>query len=109
MTGWWNVLDNSPLQLKAAIAQGPVSVAIRADTIIFAYYAGGILNTPMCGTTLDHGVVAVGYGVENGVEFYIVRNSWGPDWGEQGYIRIGVQEGKGICGIQTASVWPETN
>ena len=84
-------------------------MAIEADTIVFAYYAGGILSSPLCGTNLDHGVTAVGYGVENGREFYIIRNSWGPDWGDHGYIRIGIVEGKGICGIQTGSVWPETN
>jgi hypothetical protein len=63
----------------------------------------------MCGTNLDHGVTAVGYGVENGREFYIVRNSWGENWGDNGYIKIGIEQGKGVCGIQTASVWPETN
>lgn len=109
VTNWWNVLDNDPAQLKAAIAQGPVTVSIQADTIVFQYYAGGILSSPLCGTKLDHGVTAVGYGTENGREFYIVRNSWGPDWGEQGYIRMGIQEGAGICGIQTGSVWPETD
>ena len=76
--------------------------------MLFAFYNGGILNSNLCGTTLDHGVTAVGYGVEKGREFYIVRNSWGPDWGDQGYIRIGIAEGVGICGIQSASVWPET-
>ena len=76
--------------------------------MLFAFYNGGILNSNLCGTTLDHGVTAVGYGVEKGREFYIVRNSWGPDWGDKGYIRIGIVEGVGICGIQSASVWPET-
>jgi KDEL-tailed cysteine endopeptidase len=66
------------------------------------------MNTPLCGTDLDHGVTAVGYGIEGGREFYLVRNSWGPDWGDKGYIKIGVAPGKGICGIQMESVWPET-
>ena len=109
VTNWWNVLDEDPMQLKAAIAQGPVTVAIEADTIVFQYYAGGVLSSGMCGTKLDHGVTAVGYGkTEAGVEYYIVRNSWGPDWGVGGYINIGIEKGPGVCGIQLGSVWPGT-
>jgi len=63
-------------------------------------YTSGII-TKNCGTQLDHGVLAVGYGVENGVEYFIVKNSWGPSWGESGYVRIGVADGAGICGIQS--------
>jgi len=105
-TGSVNVTPNSALALKTAIAAGPVSVAIEADTFTFQFYGGGILNSSRCGTNLDHGVVAVGYGVENGKEFYIVRNSWGASWGENGYIRIAVVDGAGICGIQMEPVYP---
>jgi C1A family cysteine protease len=58
------------------------------------------MSSGLCGTKIDHGVTAVGYGkTESGVEFYIVRNSWGANWGELGYIRLGIQEGAGVCGI----------
>jgi len=72
-------------------------------------YSGGIFDSASCGTNLDHAVAAVGYGSENGQDFYIVRNSWGASWGEKGYIRIAAVEGKGICGIQQVSLWPSTN
>lgn len=73
-------------------------------------YKGGILDDDKCGTKLDHGVLAVGFGVEDGKEYYIVKNSWGASWGEEGYIRIAVEKtGKGICGIQTDSCWPSTD
>lgn len=82
------VKANSADQLKAAIAKGPVSVTIEADTSVFQMYNGGVLDSSKCGYSLDHAVAAVGYGVENGVEYFLVRNSWGTSWGESGYIKI---------------------
>jgi xylem cysteine proteinase len=101
------VQSNSASQLLAAIATGPVSVTVEADTSTFQGYTGGILNSAACGTNLDHAITAVGYGNTNGQNYYIVRNSWGGSWGDQGYIMIAAVEGtKGICGIQQTSVWP---
>ena len=101
------VATNSALALKTAIADGPVSVAIEADTFVFQFYSGGILNSKSCGTNLDHGVVAVGYGVDaSGKAYYIVRNSWGASWGLGGYVNIAIVDGAGICGIQMDAVYP---
>ena len=106
-TGGAQVATNNALALKTAIAAGPVSVAIEADTFVFQFYSGGILNSKACGTDLDHGVVAVGYGVDtNNKPYYIVRNSWGSSWGNSGYILIAIVEGAGICGIQMEPVYP---
>jgi len=91
----------------AAVAEGPVSVAIEADTFVFQFYSGGVFKEAGCGTNLDHGVAVVGYGNEGGDDYYIVRNSWGPSWGEQGYIKIAAVEGDGICGIQMQPVYPQ--
>ena len=96
-------------QLKAAIEIQPISVGVEADTS-FQLYDSGILNDDLCGADLDHAVTAVGYGIENGVEYYLVRNSWGSSWGENGYIRILAGfDGLGICGILEDSLYPETN
>jgi len=106
-----DVAQNNQEQLKAAIAKGPVSVAIEADTFVFQFYSGGILNDEGCGTNLDHGVVAVGYGVENGQEYFLVRNSWGASWGDNGYIKIandGKANSPGICGIASQPTYPIT-
>ena len=103
-----SVSTNNADALKAAIALGPVSVAIEADTFVFQFYSGGVLNSKACGTNLDHGVVAVGYGVDGaGKAYYIVRNSWGPSWGLKGYIHIAIVAGAGICGIQMEPVYPQ--
>jgi len=104
-----SVPKKSASQLKAAIANGPVSVTVEADTRVFQLYTGGVLNSSKCGTQLDHAITAVGYGVENGQEFYIVRNSWGASWGDKGYIKIAAVDGLGICGIQQVSVYPYTS
>lgn len=66
----------------AAIALGPVSVAINAGNPVFRYYSGGIISSKLCGVNLDHGVAAVGYGEDDGVKYWLVRNSWGTSWGE---------------------------
>lgn len=66
-------------------------------------YTGGILNDPNCGKSLNHEVLVVGYGVESGVQYYLVQNTWGASWGDHGYIKIAAVDGPGICGIQMSS------
>jgi len=72
-------------------------------------YTSGVLNSTSCGTSLDHAITAVGYGTEGGQDYYLVRNSWGASWGDQGYIKIAAVAGKGICGIQQTSLYPSTS
>ena len=72
------------------------------SSTVFQFYKSGILDSQQCGTTLDHGVLVVGYGVENDIPYWVVKNSWGENWGENGYIRIARSEStntNGICGI----------
>lgn len=104
-----NVPKNSVSALKEAIAKQPVAVTVDAAAYPFMHYIKGIVTDKTCGTSLDHAVIAVGYGTENGTDYYIVRNSWGDHWGESGYIRIAAVDGEGICGIQKMSLYPETN
>lgn len=72
---------------------------------MFKNYKRGIVNSPKCGTKVDHVVNAVGFGKDaKGTNFYIIRNSWGPRWGDKGYIKIAasdVNDGWGICSIQS--------
>lgn len=70
----------------------------------------GIYNGP-CGTNLDHAVVIVGYGSENGQEYWIVKNSWGTNWGEAGYAKIArnVRYSTGLCGIAMMPSYPIKN
>jgi len=103
----YNVKPHSAEHLLSAIAQGPVSVTVEADRTAFQSYQSGVLNSAACGTNLDHAITGIGYGTESGQQYYIIRNSWGSNWGVGGYIKIATESGrsKGICGIQQESVW----
>jgi len=106
-TGYVQVKANSESAFKASVQAGPTSIAIEADKRVFQTYTSGILNSTTCGTQLDHGVLAVGYGTENGQAYYLVKNSWGSSWGDNGYLKIADNgDGEGICGIQMAAVRP---
>ena len=109
VTEWHNVKTESVRALKASIAAGPSHVSVRADKPVFHQYTGGIITSDACGVEHNHAILAVGYGTENGTPYYIVKNSWGPEWGEKGYVRIGQHEGPGICGVQTNPTKPTTN
>ena len=90
--------------------KGPVSVAIEADKIAFQGYTGGVITGSACGTQLDHGVLAVGYGPEGGDDYYKVKNSWGTTWGDKGYILLGrgsqYNNGAGQCGMLMSASYP---
>ncbi|KAK8913935.1 Oryzain alpha chain [Platanthera zijinensis] len=105
--GYEDVPANDEKSLQEAVANQPVSVAIEGSGRAFQLYSSGIFSEK-CGVNLDHGVTAVGYGVENGKEYWIVKNSWGTDWGEDGYIRlarnVGLSSGK--CGIAMQASYP---
>jgi len=95
-------VDATEDALAEAVSAGPVSVAIQANTI-FQFYHGGVMGG-LCGATLDHGVLVVGYGVDlspgRGKKYWKVKNSWGSSWGEAGYVRMKKGKGgKGQCGI----------
>ncbi|XP_072995480.1 cysteine proteinase mucunain-like [Typha latifolia] len=108
--GYEDVPENDEKALQKAVAHQPVSVAIEAGGRAFQLYESGIF-TGNCGTELDHGVVAVGYGTENGEDYWIVRNSWGSNWGESGYIRMArnINATTGKCGIAIEASYPVKN
>ncbi|XP_027346948.1 zingipain-2-like [Abrus precatorius] len=108
ITGYEDVPTNNEKALQKAVANQPVSVAIDASGSDFQFYKSGVF-TGSCGTELDHGVTAVGYGVSNdGNEYWLIKNSWGTQWGEEGYIRMqrNVNAKEGLCGIAMLASYP---
>lgn len=104
-----DVSPSDDAQMMAAISQQPVAIAIEADQKEFQLYKSGVFSGT-CGTTLDHGVLAVGYGTENGEDYYLVKNSWGTTWGSSGFIKLvrgmTVNGGAGQCGMLLQASYP---
>lgn len=92
-----------PNVIKNELSKGVLSVMLSARSQYFKSYSSGILNNTNCPLHTDHAVAMVGWGADatTGQEYWIVRNSWGSNWGEAGYIRMAIDEsGPGICGVQ---------
>jgi cathepsin L len=105
----YDVKPNDQVSLKGAVAQQPIAVAIEADTRYFQSYSSGILTSSSCGTNLNHGVLIVGYGTENNIPYWLVKNSWSSSWGDNGYVKIARSESvndPGICGIAMDPSFP---
>ena len=91
--------------MKIAMSKSVLSVAIEAITPEFRQYKTGIFNSTACGTHTDHATNVVGWGSSNGVDYWLMRNSWGAGWGDSGYMRIEIVDGAVICGIQTRPLY----
>merc|ERR1711865_1055465 len=105
ITGYVTVTPNNYTALATAVAmEGPIAITVAAgkwQLYSHGVFSGGIFGS--CGFELDHGVQLVGYGSESGKDYWVVRNSWGAGWGEEGFIRIArFGEGKEPCGIDNA-------
>lgn len=101
ITGYVNVPPANESALGEALALGPVTVAVYCDT--FRFYESGVFDDTCSDEVLDHAMLLIGSGTDQGKPYWIIKNSWGAAWGEEGYIRIiaGVNE----CGISDAATY----
>jgi KDEL-tailed cysteine endopeptidase len=108
VSGWTDIKKRDQDALKNAVAETVVSIAIHANSIV--KYQSGVFNPIYCSHRLNHGVAIVGYSHDgaSGFDYWIVRNSWGASWGQEGYIWMLREEGRGagVCGLALAASYP---
>jgi len=105
-----NITEGDETELKAAVYQQPVSVAFQVVDD-FMDYTSGVYSSPNCqngAADVNHAVLAVGYGTDSasGMDYWIVKNSWSTDWGNQGFFWI--QRGVNMCGIAQCNSYPSS-
>jgi len=106
ISSFTDVTSGDENALQAAVAMTPVSVAIDASHQSFQMYSSGVYNEDDCSTSqLDHGVLTIGYGTDSGSPYWLVKNSWGTDWGLDGYIEMSRNNGN-QCGIASSASYP---
>jgi len=97
----WTMIPSNETQMQGYVYNmGPMSIAVDAE--LWQFYFGGVFDFPWCGQSLDHGVLIAGYGTQKDifdmdVDYWLVKNSWGADWGEDGYIKVERNENE--CGV----------
>jgi hypothetical protein len=101
--GYTMIGKNPKAMMEAIRKYGPIIVVVDANDV-WKHYKRGVIKRG-CGTEPNHGVIIVGWKTVSGVPVWIVKNSWGTDWGINGYAYVKRSKGKGICGI---NVWPHT-
>jgi len=109
--GFSFTLPNSPFSMQAGVIQGPTAARVSSSSTYFQTYSGGIMtDSNACGDFLDHTVTIVGYSAKDQpTPYWIVKNSWGTTWGDEGYAYIAITDGPGVCGINQATSFPNIN
>ncbi|XP_076610426.1 cathepsin S-like isoform X1 [Chaetodon auriga] len=105
-SGYAFLPEGDEIALKEALSNiGPISVAIDASRPKFVFYRHGVYRDHTCTHKVNHGVLVVGYGTERGYDYWLVKNSWGANYGDEGYIKM-ARNRHNQCGIALYACFP---
>jgi hypothetical protein len=93
---FWTYNGTEEIMRKLVVLHGAVLATVTASGPL-SKYTGGVFEGCEPGKKVDHAVTVVGFGREKGKDFWLIKNSWGPKWGERGYFKL--RRGVGMCGI----------
>eukprot|EP00112_Aurelia_sp_Birch-Aquarium-sp1_P017337 Seg4002.5 transcript_id=Seg4002.5/GoldUCD/mRNA.D3Y31 product="Counting factor associated protein D" protein_id=Seg4002.5/GoldUCD/D3Y31 len=100
---YMNITSGNSTELKLALAMyGPVTVLINTRPKTFKFYSSGVYYDETCDDKVDHAAVAIGFGEENGKEYWLIKNSWSASWGRQGFLKIWTKNDN--CGVTKKAV-----
>jgi KDEL-tailed cysteine endopeptidase len=102
ISGYKYVTSNNMNALASAVSTQPVFAYV--DGRRWSLYSSGVIDSSFCDKKLNHAVLVVGFDLAQ--KFWIVKNSWGADWGESGYVRVAIENGDGVCGLQKQALYP---
>jgi len=91
--------------MRDAITRGPIAIGMEANRN-FMQYKSGVFNDFTCGQNLNHIMAVIGFGNENGQDYFLVKNTSGINWGDQGYVKMAATPGAGVCGMNLRPVQP---
>ena len=97
---------------KKSLQKAPFAIGIASNNVFFHSYKSGIVDSTECGLKVNHTVLLVGYGTADGINYWLIKNSWNETWGDNGYIKVAMDSqlgSTGICGIQIYSTLVTTN
>lgn len=104
---WTGDVNTTEIVLKYIVNEHPVSIVVSADYNFWAFYKSGIIDDPACNSGLNHAVLIVGYNTSENIPYWIIKNSWSDQWGENGYVRVSM--GKDTCGVAEDPSFPLVN
>ncbi len=108
ITGYEYIIPKSKIDIMASLQNGPITIALDASSFIFRFYKSGIIDVPSnMSQEINHAVLLTGYDKDENGTYWIIQNSWGKDWGDNGFVKIRPRNGDGVLLSQIYGVYPK--
>ena len=108
ITGYEYIIPKSKIDIMASLQNGPITIALDANSFIFRFYKSGIIDIPSnMSEEINHAVLLTGYDQDENGTYWVIQNSWGKDWGDNGFVKIRARNGDGVLLSQLYGVYPK--